>query len=86
MIELIAFSQGARADRIGAMIDRGVFQHVFGSFEPSNVAQMDFDEIRKHHWEGKLSPMRFPQKIQKMLACAAMAHRNKSATLAWTST
>jgi hypothetical protein len=71
MIELIAFSQGARADRIGAMIDRGVFENVFGSFEPTNVAQMDFDEIRKHHWEGKLSPMRFPQKIQKMLACAS---------------
>ncbi len=61
MIELIAYSQGARVDRISAMIDRGVFEDVFGSFEPAAVAQMDYDEIREHHWEGKLSSTRFPQ-------------------------
>jgi 3-methyladenine DNA glycosylase Tag len=75
MIELIAFSQGARADRIGAMRERGVFEEVFGSFEPASVARMDPEEIRKKHWTGKLSPMRFPDKINKMVACAESLHQ-----------
>jgi hypothetical protein len=70
MIELIAFSQGARADRIGDMRNRGVFREVFGAFDPATVAQMDPKEIYKKHWSGKLSPMRFPDKIDKMVDCA----------------
>jgi hypothetical protein len=75
MIALIAYSQGARADRIGAMRERGVFEDVFGSFEPANVARMDPEEIRKNHWAGKLSPMRFPDKINKMIDCAQSLHQ-----------
>lgn len=70
MIELIAYSQGARADRINAMIDRGIFRDVFKSYEPTVVAAMDPNGIKQKHWDGKLSPMRFPDKIEKMVASA----------------
>jgi 3-methyladenine DNA glycosylase Tag len=70
MINLIAFSQGARAERILAMINRGDFRDVFANFEPSRVAQMNPEDIRKKYWSGKLSPMRFPNKIDKMVECA----------------
>ena len=74
MIELIAFSQGTRADRIGAMRERGVFRDVFGSFNPAAVARMDPEQIKKSHWSGKLSPMRFPGKIDKMVESARSLH------------
>jgi hypothetical protein len=70
MIKVIAYSQAVPADRIGGMIDRGVFRDVFGSCEPTAVARMDVDEIYRKHWSGKLSGMRFPDKIEKMVACA----------------
>jgi hypothetical protein len=31
---------------------------------------MDPDQISKKHWAGKLSPMRYPDKINKMIGCA----------------
>lgn len=70
MIKVIAYSQAVPADRIGAMIDRGVFDDVFGPFDPVAVARMDPEQIYKKNWGGKLSPMRFPDKIEKMVECA----------------
>jgi 3-methyladenine DNA glycosylase Tag len=70
MIEVIALSQAVPAKRIGDMIDRGVFSDVFGSFDPATVARMKPEDIYKRHWKGKLSPIRFPNKIDAMVACA----------------
>jgi hypothetical protein len=71
MIEVIAFGQAVPAARVRAMVDRGVLDDIFGSFDPATIARMDPDELYKKHWSNKLSGIRFPDKIQKMVACAA---------------
>jgi 3-methyladenine DNA glycosylase Tag len=70
MIELIAFSQQAPASRIVEMIRRGIFQDIFGSFAPSAVALMEPEDLRQKHWHKGLSPIRFRNKVDKMVGCA----------------
>jgi 3-methyladenine DNA glycosylase Tag len=74
MIELIAFSQQAPANRVVEMKDRGVFKDVFGSFNPITVAKMDPEHILEIHWNNGLSPIRFRSKVAKMVDCARSLH------------
>jgi hypothetical protein len=70
MIEVIAFSQAVPAARVRAIIDRGIFRNVFGTFDPAAVARMDPAQIKRNYWDGELSGIRFPDKIPKMVECA----------------
>lgn len=71
MIKLIAFSQQVPAIRIADMVNRGVLQQIFGSFSPSIVSQMNPKELQQKYWSREwLSPIRFPSKLEKMVACA----------------
>ena len=77
MIELIAFSQQVQSSRIVEMIESGVFVRVFPSFSPSDVAKLYPSELKKLYWnnpskprEERLSPLRFPSKLEKMVKCA----------------
>lgn len=76
MIELIAFSQQVRSELIRELFESGVFNRVFSSYSPSYVANLDHEELRKLYWDNpsrpreRLSYLRFPSKLEKMVTCA----------------
>lgn len=70
MAKLIAFSQGANSDLVEKMIeDEGVFDEVFSEFSVSAVAQMNAEDIIKHHWS-KMKVIRFKKKVGSIIGCA----------------
>ncbi|MEX2142505.1 MAG: hypothetical protein WD894_24845 [Pirellulales bacterium] len=76
MILLIAFSQQVRSAIISDIVHRGVFERVFLSFCPADVATIDPKQLRELYWDNpskpneRLAPLRFPGKLTSMVECA----------------
>ncbi|HUY31589.1 MAG TPA: hypothetical protein VMV69_02340 [Pirellulales bacterium] len=71
MIILIAFSQQVQSRSIVKMIEDGVFERVFASFLPAEVAKLDPSGLRREYWNN-LAALRFPRKLVSMVDCATV--------------
>lgn len=67
--KLIAFSQNAKSDLVGNILDHGVFDDVFDNFKVQRVAQLDPETLKTRHWE-KIKVIRFKKKINSIVGCA----------------
>ena len=76
MIILIAFSQQVRSSLIDEIIEAGVFERVFASYSPVEVAMLDPEDLKRMYWDNpskpreRLAPLRFPNKLNSMVDCA----------------
>lgn len=76
MISLIAFSQQVKSQLIKKMEESGVFERIFASYSPTDVALLDPEELRETYWDNpskpqeRLAPLRFPSKLYSMVGCA----------------
>jgi hypothetical protein len=76
MIELIAFSQQVRSSLIVEIMEKGVFERVFKSYSPADVAMLNPVDLKRMYWDNplnqrdRLAPLRFPNKLTSMVDCA----------------
>ena len=76
MILLIAFSQQVRSSLIDEIIKKGVFERVFASYSPADVAMLNPEDLKRIYWDNplkpreRLKPLRFPCKLNSMVGCA----------------
>jgi 3-methyladenine DNA glycosylase Tag len=76
MIELIAYSNQARADRIDILIDRGTFAKPFRDYSVKQVVAQSAESIIREHWR-EMSAIRFKYKVQSIIDCATFLSSNQ---------
>lgn len=76
MILLIAFSERVQSKVIEKMVQAGVFNRVFVSYAPSDVAKLDPAKLEKMYWDNpskpneRLAPLYKRSKLRSMVGCA----------------
>ncbi len=71
MAALIAFSNNAPSDAVGYMVENGVFERVFCSFDLDKVANLNPDEIITTDWNN-IKSIRFKKKVDAIVRCAKL--------------
>ena len=71
MAVLIAFSNNAPSDAVGYMVENGVFERVFCSFDLDKVANLNTDEIITTDWNN-IKSIRFKKKVDAIVRCAKL--------------
>lgn len=66
---LIAFSQNAPSDKVGDMLNKGIFEGIFHNFEIDKIIKMNPNNIIARHWN-KIRVIRFKKKINSIIGCA----------------
>jgi hypothetical protein len=75
-IELIAFSQQAKALRVMGLIDKGILDKVFLNYDIQAVANLQYEQLRTKYWD-QIGAIRFPQKLEAMIGSAQALLRIK---------
>jgi hypothetical protein len=68
-IELIAFSQQAKALRVMGLIEKGILDKVFINYDIQAVANLQYEQLRTKYWD-QIGAIRFPQKLEAMIGSA----------------
>ncbi|MBL0226083.1 MAG: DNA-3-methyladenine glycosylase I [Geobacteraceae bacterium] len=68
-IELISYSQQAKALRVMGLIDKGILDKVFQNYDVEAVAKLNPEHLRAQYWD-QIGAIRFPQKLEAMIGCA----------------
>jgi len=74
MIDLIAYSNNAPADKVGKLIESGILRTIFYEYSIEKTAESSPEQIRQQHWQ-QLTAIRFKYKIDRMIACAVCLQR-----------
>ena len=67
--ELIAYSQGAKSERVEKMLKKGLLDRAFKNFGATKVSHMSLDEVIAHHWND-IKVIRFKKKVTAIIDCA----------------
>lgn len=68
-IELIAYSEQAKASSVNDLVSKGILDSVFINYNLSEVAKLNHEELRSQFW-GQIGAIRFPHKLEAMIGCA----------------
>lgn len=74
MIDLIAYSSGARSAGVEVLIATGIFTAIFQGYNVQDVSRQSSDKILVDFW-GQLGAIRFRKKIPAMIDCARVLLR-----------
>jgi len=70
MIDLIAYSNNAPANKVGKLIESGILRTIFHDYSIEKTVESLPEQIRLQHWSA-MTAIRFKYKIDRMIACAA---------------
>jgi hypothetical protein len=70
LIELIAYSNNANAQKVTDLVVREVFRPIFHDYSVEKTADLLAEELRQLHWP-KIKSIRFKYKVDAMVRCAA---------------
>lgn len=74
MASLIAFSNNAPSDKVGEMIESGVFEKVFHKFDLDIVTNLNADKIITDNWHS-IRSIRFKKKVDAIIDCARLLQK-----------
>jgi hypothetical protein len=74
MIDLIAYSNNAPADKVGKLIESDILRTIFHDYSIEKIAESSPEQIRQQYWS-QMTAIRFKYKVDRMIACAARLRR-----------
>jgi hypothetical protein len=69
LVELIAYSNNAKSDAVGRVLESCVFDTIFKHYDVQEAARLDPDHVIEEYWP-KIKSIRFKYKIARMIRCA----------------
>jgi len=69
LIDLIAYSNNANADKVGRLLERRPFQEIFQGYSIDKTADLSAENILQAYWP-RIKDIRFKYKVSAMIGCA----------------
>jgi hypothetical protein len=69
LVRLIAYSNNAKSDAVGRIMQSGIFDTIFDHYDVQGAARLDPHRIVEEYWP-QIKGIRFKYKIARMIGCA----------------